>query len=133
MAKLIEPELSYKIIGILFKIHNKLGPLYQEKYYQRAIEQELKEAKIPYKRESKVEIGYDDKRLGKYFVDFVINNRIALEVKAVKYLHPKYINQVLAYLNAFQLRLGIIANFKKKGLEYKRIVLPDKYLKKRLV
>ncbi|MBM3209264.1 GxxExxY protein [Candidatus Shapirobacteria bacterium] len=129
MAKLIEPELSYQIVGMLFKIHNKLGPTYQEKYYQRAVEQELKESKIPHKRESKVEIGYDNKRLGNYSVDFIIDNKIALEIKSVNYLHPKYINQVLGYLNAFQIRLGIIANFKKKKLEYKRIILPDTYLR----
>lgn len=131
MAELIEPELSYKTVGILIKVHNKLGPTYQEKYYQRAVEQELQEAKIPYKREAKVEIGYDEKRLGLYSVDFIINGKIVLEIKAVKYLHPKYINQVLAYLNALQLRLGIVANFKKKKLEYKKIILPDTYLKEK--
>lgn len=129
MAELLYPELSYKIVGILFKVHNKLGPTYQEKYYQRAVEEELKEAKIPYIKELSVEIGYDDKKFGRYFLDFLIDQKLVLEIKTVHYLHPKFIDQVLAYLNVLQLRLAIIANFKKERLEYKRIVLPDKYLK----
>lgn len=129
MAEIVEPELSYQLTGILFKVHNKLGPVYQEKYYQRAIEKELQEAKIPFEREKQVTVGYDDKNLGKYFVDFVINGKIVLEIKAINRLHPKYFNQVLAYMKTLQIRLGIIANFKKDRLEYKRLILPERYLK----
>ena len=129
MAYLIEPQLSYQVMGILFKAHNKLGPVYQEKYYQRAIEKELQEAKIPFKREAPTTIGYDNKTLGRYSVDFIIDNKIVLEIKAINRLHPKSFNQVLAYMKNLQIRLGIIANFKKDRLEYRRLVLPEKYLK----
>ena len=129
MSELLYPELSYKVTGLLFKVHNKLGPTYQEKYYQRAIEEELKDANISYTRELPVEIGYDDKKFGRYSLDFLIDKKLVLEIKTVRYLHPKFIDQVLAYLNTLQLRLAIIANFKKDKLECKRIILPDKYLK----
>lgn len=131
MRKLIEPKLSYQIAGILFKVHNKLGPLYQEKYYQRAVEGELQTEKIPFEREKPVPIRYESRNIGRYCVDFVIDNKIVLEVKTLKYLHPKYVEQVLGYLNTLQIQLGIIANFKKDELELKRLILPDKYLKKR--
>lgn len=129
-AKLIESELSYQLADILFKVHNKLGPLYQEKYYQRAVEKELQAEKIPFEREKSVFIEYNNQRIGKYSVDFVIDNKIVLEIKTLKYLHPKYVNQLLGYLNKLQIQLGIIANFKKDRLELKRLILPDKYLKK---
>lgn len=129
MAVLIEPDLSYIITGILFKVYNKLGPLYQEKYYQRAIEKELQSQEIPFIREKSVSIGYEDSNIGRYFLDFLIDNKIVLEIKVIKFIHPKYIQQVLAYQNKLQIRLGIIANFRKDKLELKRLILPDKYLK----
>lgn len=129
-AKLIEPELSYQIAGILFKVYNKLGPLYQEKYYQRAIEKELRTEKISFEREKTVPIEYEASNIGHYAVDFLIDNRIVLEVKTLKYLHPKYISQLLGYLNSLQVQLGIIANFQKDKLELKRLILPDRYLKR---
>ena len=65
--ELIYPELSYKIMGILFKVHNKLGSTYQEKYYQRAIETEFKKENINYEREKMVKIIYNQNTIGKYF------------------------------------------------------------------
>jgi GxxExxY protein len=82
---LIYPELSYKIMGTLFKVHNKLGPKFQEKYYQRAIEIELKKQKIPFAREKVIKLEYENEKIGKYFIDFVIDGKIALEIKAADY------------------------------------------------
>ena len=78
MSELIYPELSYKLMGILFKVHRKLGNVYQEKYYQRAIEVELKNNNLPYKKEVSVNLAYDQNNIGKYFLDFVIDNKICL-------------------------------------------------------
>jgi len=128
MAVIIEPKLSYQIMGILFKAHNKLGPTYKEKYYQRTVEEELRVLKIPYKKELCVEVGYDNKAIGKHFIDFLIANKILLETKAVGFIPDKYYDQVLSYLKTLKIRLGIIANFKGKKLFFKRIILPDKYL-----
>ena len=122
--KIIYKELSYKIMGILFKIHRKLGNSYQEKYYQRAIEVELKKGNISYKREVPVKLDYGDENIGKYFLDFVIDSKIALEVKTVPFLRQEFLNQVLAYLDAASLKLGIIANFRTNRLTYRRLVNP---------
>lgn len=129
MAELLYSDLTYKIIGILYKIHNKLGPTYQEKHYQRAVERELREAGISFEKERPVSIGYDNKRVGKYLLDFFIDSRIVLEIKAINRLHPKYFDQVLSYMNTLQARVGLIANFKKDKLQIKRLLLPKKYLK----
>ena len=76
--KLIYPELSFKLMGALFKVQNKLGSSYQEKYYQRAIATELKEQNIPFIREKEIILGYGNEGIGKYRLDFVIDNKIAL-------------------------------------------------------
>lgn len=123
--KIIYPELSYKVMGVLFKVHSKLGPRYQEKYYQRAIEIELKKQEVPFEREKMVPLKYEKEKIGKYFIDFVIDNKIALEVKAVDYFKRDFTGQVLAYLNAANLKLGIIANFNAERLLYKRIINPN--------
>ena len=122
--KIIYKELSYKIMGILFKIHRKLGNSYQEKYYQRAIEVELRKEKIPYKREVLIRLVYGTENIGKYFLDFVIDGKIALEIKTVPFLRQEYLNQVLAYLDAANLKLGIVVNFRTNRLTYKRLVNP---------
>jgi len=122
--KIIYKELSYQLMGILFRIQRKLGSTYQEKYYQRAIETELKNEGIPYKKEMLVRLNYADSEIGKYFLDFVIDEKIALEVKTVPFLKGEYLNQVLAYLDAANLKLGIVANFRTKRLTFKRLVNP---------
>jgi AmmeMemoRadiSam system protein A len=121
---IIHKELSYKIVGILFEVHNKLGGEYQEKYYQRAIARALEKEKINFKEQIKVDLKFEKEKIGKYFLDFLINEKIILEIKAVPQLKPIYFRQVRAYLKAKNLELGILANFKGDKLTYKRILFP---------
>jgi len=121
---LVYPELSYKLMGVLFKVHNKLGPKRQEKYYQRAIELELKKQGISFKREKLVPLEYDGESMGRYFIDFVIEEKIALEVKSVEFFKRDFTAQVLGYLDVENLKLGIIANFNGNRLCYKRFINP---------
>src|SRR3989344_823121 len=125
MAKLIYPELSYKLMSVLFKVQNKLGPTYQEKYYQRAIAKELGSQKIPFEQEKQVRLTYENEKIGNYFLDFVIGSKIVLEVKAVPFIRKEWINQLVAYLVSTGLPLGVIANFRTPKLTYKRIVNPN--------
>lgn len=122
--RIIYPKLSYKLMGILFKIHRRLGNNYQEKYYQRAIELELKKTNLPYKKEVLIHLIYEQNNIGKYFIDFIIDDKIALEVKTVPFLKDEYYKQLLAYLDSANLKLGIVANFRTKRLTYKRLVNP---------
>ena len=116
-------------MGALFKVQNKLGSSYQEKYYQRAIATELKEQNIPFIREKEIILGYGNEGIGKYRLDFVIDNKIALEVKTVPFLKDDFTRQLLAYLASANLKLGIIANFRTRRLTYRRIVNPKVILK----
>lgn len=122
MPKIIQRELSYKIMGILFSVHSQLGNRYQEKYYQRAIEQGLKDKNLKFQKEIPVDLKFNNKKIGKYLLDFLIENVIILEVKAVLSFRPKDFTQVLAYLIASNIELGILANFRTDSLTYKRIL-----------
>jgi GxxExxY protein len=120
--KLLYPELSYQIMGILFEVHNKLGTKYQEKHYQNAVEIKLKELNIPYQKEKKVNVKFENKDLGEFYVDFIIDNKIILELKKIWKITEDEIKQVLRYLDAVNLKLGIVANFKHKRLDYYRVL-----------
>lgn len=125
MVNIVQSDLSYKIVGILFDVHTKLGNRYQEKYYQRAIEESLKENKLRYKKELLVDINFNSKKIGRYFLDFLIEDKIILEIKAVPLLMPKDFTQVLSYLRSKNLELGILANFRPASLVYKRVLNSD--------
>ncbi len=122
--KFIYGELSYQLMGILFKVHRQLGNSYQEKYYQRAVALALSEAHIPYQQEAMIKLAYNNQSIGKYFLDFIIDNKIALEIKAVPLIKKEYYQQLLAYLDTANLKLGIVANFRSNRLTYKRLVNP---------
>lgn len=122
MGKLVHEELSYRILGVLFKVHNQLGKGYQEKYYQRAIEKEFQRQGIPFIRELAVPLQYDGEPIGRYFVDFLVDDAVIVEVKVVEQWKPTYIKQVLGYLEATKKPVAILANFAGERLRYKRLV-----------
>lgn len=125
MADLIYPELSYKIMGILYEVHNKLGSSRQEKHYQRAIELELQNQSVPFEREKRTTLAYKEEKIGDYFVDFVVDGKILLELKAKDFYNSSDINQVISYLKTLGLKLGILANFRSERLKYRRVLNPS--------
>lgn len=122
MPELVYPELSFKIIGILFDIHNEIGGGHKEKYIQKAIENALKKEKIPFQKELRCPLIYDDKEIGKYFLDFLIDNKIVLEIKVGERFKKEYFNQVFSYLKAKKLKLGILVNFTREKVRFRRIL-----------
>ncbi len=122
MSELIYKGLSYKIIGIIFKVYNELGYGYQEKYYQRAIALELNKENLNYIQEKEVKLNYENKTIGKYFLDFIIENKIVLELKVANTFHSQDIKQILGYLKASGLQLGILVIITNNGIKYKRII-----------
>ena len=121
-SDLIYPKLSYQIIGILFEIYKELGSSYQEKYYQKIVARELKRCGLCYKEQFSVPLTYKGNKFGNYFLDFLIEDKIVLELKKGEMFPKRYIEQVYAYLKATKLKLGIIANFTKDGVKFKRIL-----------
>jgi len=121
-SKIIYKELSYRIVGILFEVFNELGSGYQEKHYERALEKVFIQEKIKYKRQAPYVIKMRDEIIGRYYMDFVVENKIVLELKRGNYFSPKNIKQVNGYLKSLNLKLGIIANFTSSGVKIKRIL-----------
>ena len=122
MDKLVYPELSYKIMGVLFKVHNELGFGYKEKYYQKAICGLLDKDGIKYTEQLKVDLKIENECFGRYFIDFLIEDKLVLEIKAVPKFSRKAVLQVLRYLKETGINLGILASFSKNELIYKRIL-----------
>lgn len=122
MAKLVHPKLSYKIVGALYEVYNSIGGGYQEKYYQRALAKEFKSRKIKFKEQLPVNLKYKESDIGRYYFDFFIESKIILEIKAASKFYYRDIKQVLGYLKAKELDLGILACFGRNGLIYKRIL-----------
>ena len=122
MVDLIHKELSYKIVGIIFKVFNELGYGYYEKYYQRAIALEFDNQKLSYIKEKEVALTYQDKNIGKYFFDFIVENKIIIELKVANFFHNRDIKQILSYLKASGLQLGLLVIITKNEIKYKRII-----------
>lgn len=122
--KLIYPELSYKVIGLVFKVYNQLGGGYQEKYFSRALAIALEEAGLKFEREKEIKLWYSGRLIGKQFLDFIVENKIILEIKVGS--EPKYthLKQTLDYLNSTKLKLALLVYFTSDGVHYKRIINP---------
>jgi GxxExxY protein len=119
---LIYEDLTYEIIGILFGVFNDLGYGYQEKYYQNATAILLGKKRLKFKEQVYVPLNFKGNKIGKYFLDFLIEDKIILEIKKGEKFYKSNITQVFSYLRASDLKLGIIANFTKSGVKVKRIV-----------
>ena len=120
---LIYPELSYKINGALFKTHNEIGRYGREKQYGDLLEKIFKELGIQYKQE--VRVGDTGN-----IVDFVVEGKIILELKTVRIITKDDYYQVQRYLQALNIKLGILINFRSEYLQPKRVILIDKFFKK---
>jgi len=119
---LIYPELCYQIIGILFEIWTELGHGHKEKIYQKAITKELKNLGLKFKEQLPTKICYKDEPVGIYYFDFLVENKIVLEIKVRNYFSTKDIKQLYSYLRAKKLKLGIIAHFTRTGVKFKRVI-----------
>jgi len=119
---LLYPDLSYKIVGVLFDIFMNLGYGYRENQYQKALEIAFDSLKINYKKQLPVKITYKDKFVTNNYLDFLLEDKIVLEIKQGNLFSKKDIEQVFNYLKITGLKLGILARFTKSGVKYKRIV-----------
>jgi GxxExxY protein len=123
MSEILYKEESYVIMGILFDVHSNLGGGFSEIVYKDALEYEFKTNNIIFEREKEYEVSYKNIILNhKFYADFVLYDKIILEIKSSENLHPKHYSQCLNYLKVSKNRLAILANFNSVSLEYKRIV-----------
>lgn len=119
---LIYPQLSYTIIGILFDVYNTLGPGHKEKYYQKAIALAFKEIGLTFREQVYAPLIYKGKIVGTYYLDFLIGEKVTVEIKVAEKFSKQYIVQLYSYLQAKNLQLGILACFSRESLKFKRIL-----------
>lgn len=123
---LVEPDLSYKLVGIIFDVHNTLGVGHKEKHYQRALAEALRQKDIQFKEQVPIPLKYGEKIIGRYYVDFLVEGKVVLELKQGQYFAATNIKQANDYLKVLNLKLALLVNFTDKGARVKRIVnLPN--------
>jgi len=124
MTEIFFKSESYEIIGICMEVHKILGKGHNEALYKDAVEYELALHKIPYKRAKTYEVQYKEIILShRYSADFVILDKILLEIRAIEKLTSGHIKQTLNFLAASKNRLGLLINFGEDSLKYQRVVL----------
>jgi GxxExxY protein len=124
MSDVLYKEESYKIIGHCMEVHRELGKGHDEVVYKDALEYEFRQASIPFSREQEYKIQYKAVTLPhNYRADFVIFDKIIFEAKAIEVLTDSHVKQVLNYLAAAKLRLGLLVNFGEDSLIFKRVIL----------
>lgn len=124
MVDLLYADESYAIIGACMEVHRNLGYGFLEAVYSEALMAEFEERDIPYEINKELTIAYKGKPLSKkYYADFVCFDKILIELKAVDKIAPPHFAQVINYLKATNMRIGILANFGEASFNYKRIIL----------
>ncbi|MCL5795213.1 MAG: GxxExxY protein [Patescibacteria group bacterium] len=119
---IIYADLCFEIVGILYDVYDEIGFGHKEKYYQNALKAAFEEKNIKFSEQVYTPLKYNNQIIGKYFLDFLINDKVILEIKSGSVYSKNNINQIYSYLKANNLKLGILANFTKNGVKFKRIV-----------
>ena len=115
-------ELTSKIIGCAMAVHRALGNGFQEVIYQRALEIELADNGIVFSREHEMPVYYKNQQIGTRRVDFLIEQVVSVELKAIIKLEDVHFAQAINYLEAYDLEVGLLINFGSKSLEFKRLL-----------
>lgn len=117
-------ELTGKIIGAAMEVHKYLGNGFQEVVYQRALSIELNMQNIAHEREKEMPLQYKGFDIGTRRVDFFIDEKIMVEIKAVKELEDVHLAQAINYLEAYNMEIGLLINFGNTSLQFKRVMKP---------
>lgn len=124
MENLIYKDECFQIVGRCMEVHRVLGRGMDEVVYKDALEEEFRRVGIAFAREVSYEVSYKEEILPHcYFADFVVMDKIILEVKAVQSLTSSHIKQTMNYLAVSKIKLGLLVNFGEDSLTYKRVIL----------
>ena len=122
--KLVLPELSYKIVGALFEVSNEFGTGYQEKYYYPAVKRALEKSGLGVKMQIPVPVRFAGEKISNYFLDFLVEEKVILEIKVGGRFKRGDFTQVKAYLKATGKPLGILARIAYDGVTFHRVLPP---------
>ncbi len=122
----LHSELTGKIIGCAMEVHKTIGNGFQEVIYQRALAIEMTQQGLQFSREHEMDIFYKGYKIGNRRVDFFVEEKIMVEIKAVKELEDVHLAQAINYLEAYGLEVGLLLNFGNRSLQFKRVMKPNK-------
>ena len=125
---LLHKEVTEKVIKAFYKIYNTLGYGFLEKVYENAMAIELRKMGFEVKCQYPINVFYDSEIVGEYYADIIVNDLIVIELKAANALLKEHENQLINYLKATEIELGLLLNF-GKGAEFKRKIFMNKYKK----
>jgi GxxExxY protein len=114
-------ELTSQIIGCAMTVHSTLGNGFQEVIYQRALAIEMTKNELSFVREMEMPIFYDHQQIGTRRVDFFVEDKIMVELKAIIHLEDVHLAQAINYLEAYKMEVGLLINFGSKSLQFKRV------------
>ncbi len=117
-----EADLSERILGAAFKVHNTLGAGFLEKVYENALVHELRKDGIAVEQQRAIQVKYDGILVGVYQADLIVDGRVLVECKAVSSFDPVHEAQLLNYMRATGIRVGLLLNFGRPKLQYRRLV-----------
>ena len=120
--KLLYADITYKVRGAIFAVYNELGFGHKEQVYQKALAEEFDSVDISYKREKSLDVKYKNSVVGNYKPDFVIEDKIVMEIKAVEFMPKSYEIQLINYLKTTEFHLGLLVNFGSPRLYIKRLI-----------
>ena len=123
MAEFLYKELTYAIIGAAMEVHKVLGGGFLEAVYQKALAHELRLRNIPFEEQAHLPVYYKDELVGDYIADFIIDEKVVLEIKSVSALNDAHTAQTIHYLAATKHKVALLINFGSKSLEHRRLVL----------
>ena len=119
-------DITRRIIGCAMRVHNKLGNGFQEVIYQRALALEMISENLGFEREKEMSIIYNETPIGTRRVDFLVEGKIMVELKAITEINDINKAQIINYLEAYRLDIGLLINFGQKRLEFKRFINSDR-------
>lgn len=119
---LLYSDITYKLQGCLFTVYNELGYGHKEQVYQNALEKELILNNIPYKREITLDVLYKGEKIGNYRPDFLVEEKIVVELKALEFVPKKFEKQLINYLKSTGFYMGFLVNFGSERIYIKRLI-----------
>jgi GxxExxY protein len=123
MTELLYKDLTYTIIGAAMEVHTVLGPGFLEAVYQSVLAHELSLREIPFQQQQCLSVAYKDTVVGEYRPDFIVDEKLIIEIKASKKLTEIDEAQLINYLKATGIRVGVLINFGAKSLQHKRRIV----------
>ncbi len=122
-TNIIYRDLSYQIMGAIFEVHKELGPGFLEAVYEKALIEEFAKKAIEVETQRVIDVIYKGKKTGVHRLDMIVEGKVVIELKTVERFPAYHTAQMLSYLKASGHKLGILVNFSKAKVEYRRIVV----------